>query len=298
MQLQRVVTTFADAMQAKTVLSKLARLGAANKMHVQVVRVIEEDSSLYQTAQAAGTHPLNVLKRQAEEARVAEALTPFHGQFAELELKVIANQPVHEALLGCVLSFAAELVVMPVESHSLLAELTRTPQEWQVLRESPVPVLMVTPRPWKERPNLFAALDILNREQTHLNTKVANTAVALAHMLKTELHLFSAFPTTMAWSADVGAAYDVVKLRQLMEKDVIAAQRALLESIKAQGYCHGVEAAPGVGIDAFAKQIDADLVVMGTVGRSGMAGWFIGNTCESVLHRAACDVWVERETKS
>jgi len=39
-----------------------------------------------------------------------------------------------------------------------------------------------------------------------------------------------------------------------------------------------------------ARQLDADLVVMGTVGRSGIAGLFIGNTAEMVLEQVQCSV--------
>ena len=41
---------------------------------------------------------------------------------------------------------------------------------------------------------------------------------------------------------------------------------------------------------SMARQLDADLVVMGTVGRTGIAGLFIGNTAEMVLEQVQCSV--------
>ena len=38
-------------------------------------------------------------------------------------------------------------------------------------------------------------------------------------------------------------------------------------------------------IPALANELKADLVVMGTVGRTGVPGLFIGNTAEAVLYQ-------------
>lgn len=43
-------------------------------------------------------------------------------------------------------------------------------------------------------------------------------------------------------------------------------------------------------IPVLAKRIDADLVVMGTVARTGLAGFIMGNTAETILNRIGCAV--------
>ncbi len=43
-------------------------------------------------------------------------------------------------------------------------------------------------------------------------------------------------------------------------------------------------------IPAQARRIDADLVVMGTVARTGLAGFFMGNTAEAILNQINCSV--------
>ena len=43
-------------------------------------------------------------------------------------------------------------------------------------------------------------------------------------------------------------------------------------------------------IPAVAKRIDADLVVMGTVGRTGVPGFIMGNTAETILNQINCSV--------
>lgn len=51
---------------------------------------------------------------------------------------------------------------------------------------------------------------------------------------------------------------------------------------------------PGRTIVAEARDIDADMVVVGTRGRSGLAGSLLGSVSTSVVHRAPCDVMVVR----
>ena len=53
---------------------------------------------------------------------------------------------------------------------------------------------------------------------------------------------------------------------------------------------HLVEGPPGREIPLLAESVDADLVVMGTVGRSGITGVVIGNTAETVLSQLQCSV--------
>ena len=43
-------------------------------------------------------------------------------------------------------------------------------------------------------------------------------------------------------------------------------------------------------IPALAKQIEADLVVMGTVARTGVPGFIMGNTAETILNQIDCSV--------
>ena len=43
-------------------------------------------------------------------------------------------------------------------------------------------------------------------------------------------------------------------------------------------------------IPELARQLHADLVAIGTVARTGIAGWLIGNTAEAILEQLQCSV--------
>jgi nucleotide-binding universal stress UspA family protein len=53
---------------------------------------------------------------------------------------------------------------------------------------------------------------------------------------------------------------------------------------------HLVQGDAGDVISQVAEQERIDLIVMGTVARTGLEGYFIGNTAETVLQRVACSV--------
>ncbi len=51
---------------------------------------------------------------------------------------------------------------------------------------------------------------------------------------------------------------------------------------------------PALEIKAFAEQIGADLIVIGSHGRHGIAGLVLGSTANGVLHESPCDVLTVR----
>jgi nucleotide-binding universal stress UspA family protein len=47
---------------------------------------------------------------------------------------------------------------------------------------------------------------------------------------------------------------------------------------------------PGLLIPDIGREIGAELIVIGTVGRTGIAGLLIGNTAESIISEVECPV--------
>jgi nucleotide-binding universal stress UspA family protein len=61
-----------------------------------------------------------------------------------------------------------------------------------------------------------------------------------------------------------------------------------MENLKHQVYL--LKGIAGELIPALAAAKDADLIIMGTVSRSGVSGLLIGNTAEKVLNQAYCSM--------
>ena len=53
---------------------------------------------------------------------------------------------------------------------------------------------------------------------------------------------------------------------------------------------HMVSGEPGVVLPRLAEHLDIGLIVMGTVGRTGLKGLIMGNTAETILRSVRCSV--------
>jgi len=109
-------------------------------------------------------------------------------------------------------------------------------------------------------------------------------AEALARRTGAELHdLFIATvadaSTEYAWPADMGAVAPEIE----RPPHVPAAPEGTVQSVR-------VSDSPGRGILTYAREVGADLIVMGTHGRDGVDRLVRGSTSENVLRRADCPV--------
>ena len=122
-----------------------------------------------------------------------------------------------------------------------------------------------------------------------------DTAVDLARRLESDLHLFHVVQLPVYTYPDFqGAAAapepDLVDVRNA----AMASLREIAASIEgAPGKveAHVLEGATIVEmIRQFAEELDADLIVMGTHGRTGLAHVFLGSVAERTLRSAPCPV--------
>ncbi len=111
-------------------------------------------------------------------------------------------------------------------------------------------------------------------------------AAKLAERFHAELHVVHAVPLEFLPSADFGAEtfYQSADVEQSAR--VQAARQRLREQCEALAVpaeAHVLDQPPYDALRDFARTRDADLVVLGTAARKGLAGFFIGNTAEWLI---------------
>lgn len=167
-----------------------------------------------------------------------------------------------------------------------------------LLRKCPVPVWVVR-SPQAENLRVLALVDPDPDDPVRhgLNDLVLDLASSLARREGGELHIAHAWmlagEATMRSSPYVrlpGAVVDVmvsdaevVRRRQL---DALAS-RHVGESDRTM---HMVPGPPGEVLPRLADRLDIGVVVMGTVGRTGLSGLIMGNTAETILRAVRCSV--------
>lgn len=120
----------------------------------------------------------------------------------------------------------------------------------------------------------------------------------LARQCGAELHLLGIVPTTGVYAiAQSHAAGDMLGLEQAHLRRALeeAAQQIAGKCVKLVSVIR--EGDPAGEIVAYAREIDADLVVIGHRDRSALARWFGGSTSQRLLNDLKCSLLIAEPRK-
>ena len=127
--------------------------------------------------------------------------------------------------------------------------------------------------------------------------KAIDVAIGLAKTFDSELHVLHAYHPVMA-----AAGPDGVVLTQSFWDGVRDAAQAnlndVLESVSEQGVKvegHLTANAASAAIEAAARELEADLIVMGTRGLTGLKHVLLGSVAERTVRTAPCPVMTVKE---
>ncbi len=168
---------------------------------------------------------------------------------------------------------SASMIFKHYTPHSDVERELRPTYDWTLLRLAPCPVLMIkNRRDWKNR-RVLAAVCPGTASEAHqkLNNQIISFAQRFSDAYGSEAHIISAFEDRR---------YEP-RLDALAENCGVARE-----------FVHVVEGKPADAIRDTAEDIGADLILVGTVGRSGIHGTIVGNTSERLLDHTPSDVLV------
>jgi universal stress protein E len=229
------------------------------------------------------------LEKLAQQARKAGVNATSH---------VVWDFPPHEAIVRRAEHARADLIVAECHEGKRLKPWLLHLTDWELLRLSSRPVLLLkNDRPWRE-PVILAAVDPAHThaKPARLDSAIVEHAKALGTKLNGSVELVHAnFPAAFGLlmsdpamdGATLAAVYDQQKSRSKTVFEKFAA-KVRIPKVR----CHLVDADPVFAVPHVARKLGADLVVMGAVSRSGLKRILIGNTAERVLDALPCDVLV------
>jgi universal stress protein E len=202
------------------------------------------------------------------------------------------NRP-FEAIINEVLTQGYDVVLKGTHQHDKLKSVIFTPTDWHILRKCPCPVLLVKEHKWPEKGNILAAINIGSDEEEHqaLNKMITEESLFLANLINANVHLVNAFPGT-----PVNIAIEIPEFNAQEYNEVMLKNHQQAMENHANTYniplknTHVLEGLPEDVIDEVANKIDAELVVLGTIGRTGLSAALIGNTAEHVIDQLNCDL--------
>jgi len=241
------------------------------------------------------------LKREALELRTKrlEAHASRTGvRGVEVTCKVDWDYPPHEAIVRRAVHSRADLIIAECHEGSRLKPWLMHLTDWELLRTSPVPVLLLKNTRLYRRPAILAAVDPshAHAKPARLDSEIIAAGEGLASSLRGSLHAVHANYPAMVGLTLGDPGLDAVTLSttyQDQKRRAAADFKAFAEKAGiAPARRHLVSGDPVYAIPDAAKATRAQIVVMGAVSRSGLKRVFIGNTAERVLNSLPCDVLV------
>ena len=294
----------AEGAGADAVLAAAQALAARHGAALEVLACLPRPADLGALARAWGTSPDAVLARLAEARRRAVAAQAAALPGAPPPVHVALGNPFIE-VIGHVLRHGADIVVKTARPLSGLHGAFFASTDQHLLRKCPCPVWLRAPEAAPRSRHVIAAVDVdlwdasEPETLTALNRRVIETALRLGAQDGTVhvLHAWEAVGEGLLRSFAAGdearaaaAAYvhDVEAERRRALSALIAGFRGREGAERLRDHLARGPARRVIAEEA--RRLSADLVVLGTVARTGLGGVIIGNTAEDILNSVDCSV--------
>ncbi len=239
-----------------------------------------------------------------EHRQNLESFIEPHRQRLKIKCEVLIGTSFLE-IIRAVLRQGYDLVIKPAEKPDFLKRLFRS-NDMHLLRKCPCPVWLMKSQEKPNYSNILAAVDFdtltPRDEELELNQKILGLSASFALSDVATLHLAHAWEAfaegkIIAWSQTPATAVTYVENERLRhETGLYQLGEWLRNRIGAEAYdslslrFHLRKGPAREVITALAGELQADLVIMGTVARTGIPGLIIGNTAEAILEQVQCSV--------
>ena len=261
----------------------LARRNAARLTVVEPMRNLPDQESLFIEARQKQLERLIAPVRQEGIRATATVLTGI--PFIEIIRKVLRRKH--------------DLVMMTADGKGMLLKLLFGSTSMHLMRKCPCPVWVTKPTQCSHYARILAAVDPLSSDVEHdaLHIEIMDLATSLARLEKSELHIVHTWePTANDLTTSRLEIAQAEIHRLLLGKNRNAHKRQVerllghypLEGLRHQ--IHIIRGEPGLVIPDLVAKKQIELIIMGTVCRTDVPGFFIGNTAETVLRQVDCAV--------
>lgn len=286
-------------------LARAVDLADRNRGTITVVSVMRPPSELFGLPLDGPTiGSLQAALREQREVHVAHMVEP-HRSRVDLQVKLLEGTPFLEVIREVVRG-GHDLVIKPPEDVEWVDRILGS-DDMHLLRKCPCPVWMnkaTAPRRYRA---ILAAVDVdqgdtvaTSNAKHALNRLILELASSLAESMRAELHV------AHVWSApneddmrsglvqltedQVDAYVSGVRDDRQQRLDDLLAELRSAKPGQGEIEQHLIKGVPEKVIPLIARLAEIDLLVMGTVARTGVPGLIVGNTAEMILSQISCSV--------
>ena len=279
----------------ETALKRALTLAKNNKAKLNVVEVIEElpreMQMLITSMHLADLQEVAITEQSKQLERI---IAPIRDKGVQVTAKVLIGTSFLE-IIREVLRNRHDLVIKTARGKGGLKEILFGSTAMHLMRKCPCPVWVIKPTHHKKYLRIMAAVDPdpSDKVKNALNTRIMELAISLARLEGSEFHVVHAWASLygeMRGGLSKGEVDSLARETRKMHKGRLVELLDKHAPETPKDRIHLLKGRAERLIPALAKRKRIELIVMGTVCRTGIAGFFIGNTAEKVLQQVDCSV--------
>lgn len=282
---QNILAVYDGSIGAEDALNQAMILARANGAKFKVVDLIEE-----------GRYSFNSIKER--ERRLQRLLPTIRAESVEaVQGRVLVGTPFLE-IIREVLREEHDLVIASAEGGSVVKSVFFGSTVTHLIRKCPCPVWIIKPGQTIPYGRILAAVDPKPDDPTRegLNTKIMDLATSLARMNGAGLDVVHAWDVTgndrdtVESEAPPAVHEAILAKHEDRHRDAVCTllQRYSLAEIDYETLLP--RGLPQQMIVELVQNRDIDLIVMGTVNKTGIPGLLMGNAAETILEAVTCGV--------
>ena len=222
-----------------------------------------------------------------------------------IDTKVLVGKPFIE-IIRQVLQDDHDLIIKCADADRGLRDILFSSTDKHLMRKCPCPVWIIKPTERENYLRILAAVDqdpeepvkdALNRQILEMSTSMALAEYSEAHVV----HAWEVFGEGLLTSHKWG--FSEAEFESMLEEEATERRGWLEKLVKNYGtladtnnadapdlHLHVLKGPAQYVVPELARELAVDIVVMGTVARTGIDGFFMGNTAESILGELDCSV--------
>lgn len=202
-----------------------------------------------------------------------EIKAPLESAGIEYTIEVSWSTEWQQSIVASSRQFGSDRIYLPVRARATAARFSFSESKWDLLKTAECPVVLIQPHAPEQRKLVLAAVNFqaLQDIQQGLNKSILHWGKEVAQMYHADFHVVNAYVDSMRYP-DRG---------RLANETGLPADKIHVES----GYTDEA-------VSKVAEELNADLVVMGSLGQNGMIKSRRGNTAERVIAALNQDIMV------
>ena len=280
--------------EEKPLLDEAARLALQNSAQLMLVDVLPEFAWPVKLTIKDHQHVCDLIANEKAK-KLEELAKPLADKGIKVSTNVLRGHTSVE-IIREVLRGGFDLVMKVTKGKNSREETFYGRTGKRLLRKCPSAVWLVKPQVAAQYRNIVASVDTSSEDKAdeELNARIYTLANSISQTHGGELMIVHAWSI---WNESMLHSHMSKEDFAALQEDAHSQAGTMLdEFLKTQGSSLKKEnvfllkGESSLVIPQFVKEKDADLLVMGTVARSGITGVVMGNTAERILDRVQCAV--------